>query len=171
MGFQAGSRSMRSEWLLFVFSCHGPKVNLSRLYYQYQPDQLPFCLLIIHAVLHIPNSIENSGPVWVLWEFPTEHFCGCILPAICSCRYPFANLDNYIITSAQLAQIKIKYNLFDKLSLKHPKSAEIANSFLHTMCKLIFWFAQSSNLIACLQIQHASCYIPEGQVPHPWSQR
>ncbi|RXW11282.1 hypothetical protein EST38_g14573, partial [Candolleomyces aberdarensis] len=109
--------------------------DYERLYYQYKPDRLPICPLTIHAVLHIPDSIIATGPVWVSWAFPTERFCGRLLPAIRSRRHPFANLDNFVIASAQLAQIKVKHDLFNSLSLKAPKALKIANSFSHPSSK------------------------------------
>ncbi|TEB06227.1 hypothetical protein FA13DRAFT_1566913, partial [Coprinellus micaceus] len=53
-------------------------------------------------LLHIADSIEQAGPVWTSWAFPTERSCGRLLPAIRSRRHPFANLDNYVVASAQL---------------------------------------------------------------------
>ncbi|RXW22118.1 hypothetical protein EST38_g3746 [Candolleomyces aberdarensis] len=106
-------------------------LQYEKLYYQFKPECLPLCPLTIHAVLHIPDNIVETGPVWTSWAFPTERFCGRLLPAIRSWRHPFANLDNYVVASSQLNQIKVKYDLFSPLSLKRPKTAEIPNSFSH----------------------------------------
>jgi hypothetical protein len=106
-----------------------------RLYYQHNPCHLATCLLTIHGLLHIPDSIVEAGPVWGSWVFPTEYFCGCLLPAIRSWQYPFANLDNYVVASAQLAQIKIKYNLHNALQFGLPYSNELRGSFTIEECK------------------------------------
>lgn len=103
----------------------------ARLYYQYNPNRVSACPLTIHALLHIPDGIEQTGPVWVSWAFPTERFCGRLLPVIKSWRHPFANLDNYVVASAQLWQIKLKYNLHEALLLGPRKGDEVNGSFVH----------------------------------------
>ncbi|KAK0221124.1 hypothetical protein EDD85DRAFT_960290 [Armillaria nabsnona] len=45
-----------------------------RIYYQYSPERLSMCTLNIHALLHVADNIEASGPVWAYWAFPMEHF-------------------------------------------------------------------------------------------------
>lgn len=112
------------------------KSSTHRLYYQHDPTRLSTCPLTIHALLHIADSIEQNGPVWTYWAFPTERFCGRLLPAIRSRRHPFANLDNYVVAAAQLAQIKLKHNLYEHLRLKPPLSEELKGSFSHPDCML-----------------------------------
>jgi hypothetical protein len=92
-----------------------------RIYYQLSPDRLAMCTLTIHALLHIADSIEASGPVWASWAFPTERYCGSLIPAIKSRRFPFPSLDRYVTELAQLTQTKMQYNLEDVLSLQAPK--------------------------------------------------
>src|ERR1700675_1431827 len=95
-----------------------------RLYYQYSPSRLSACPLTIHALLHVVDGMEAAGPVWTYWAFPTEWFCGQLLPQIHSRRHPFSNIDNFVVASAKLSQIKIMYNLNEELSLR-PKKAEV----------------------------------------------
>ena len=105
-----------------------------RLYYQYSPSRLSTCPLTIHALLHVVDGMEAAGPVWTYWAFPTERFCGRLLPEIRSRRHPFSNVDNFIVASARLSQIKIMYNLDEELSL-HPRKAELLRgSFSHPSC-------------------------------------
>ena len=81
--------------------------------------------------------MEAAGPVWTYSAFPTERFCSRLLPHICSQRHPFSNIDNFVVTSAKLSQIKIMYNLDEELSL-HPKKAEaLHGSFSHPSCTLL----------------------------------
>ncbi|KAJ2930473.1 hypothetical protein H1R20_g6626, partial [Candolleomyces eurysporus] len=91
-------------------------LQYEKLYYQFKPERLPICPLTIHAVLHIPDNIVETGPVWTSWAFPTERFCGRLLPAIRSRRHPFANLDNFVVASSQLNQIKTQLVFFFILS-------------------------------------------------------
>ena len=107
-----------------------------RLYYQHKAGRLSTCPLTIHALLHIPDSIEYAGPVWTSWAFPMERFCGRLLPAFKSRRHPWPNVDNYVVASCQLSQIKLKYGLADELSLK-PLPRDIPEgSFSHRGCKI-----------------------------------
>lgn len=105
-----------------------------RLYYQYKPERLSACPITIHALLHIADGIEDAGPVWTSWAFPTERFCGQLLPAIRSRRHPFSNIDNYIVASAQLSQIKIRFGLEEELALKPKQTDLIRGSVSHPSC-------------------------------------
>ncbi|KIJ64977.1 hypothetical protein HYDPIDRAFT_89555 [Hydnomerulius pinastri MD-312] len=87
-------------------------------YYQYSPERLSVCTVTAHALLHIADSIEATGPVWTTWAFPMERFCGSLQPAIRSRRYPYASIDNYIVSAARLTQVELLYNLQRELSLR-----------------------------------------------------
>src|SRR5260221_13165692 len=87
-------------------SIHG-----SSLYYQYKPERLPACPLIIHALLHIPDQIRWMGPCWTTWAFPIERQCGYFQRSIQSRRNPYVSMDQHLIDLSQLRQIKILYNL------------------------------------------------------------
>ncbi|KAJ8507020.1 hypothetical protein ONZ45_g10560 [Pleurotus djamor] len=88
-----------------------------RIYYQGNPARLPTCPLTIHALLHIADDIEQIGPVWTYWTFPTERYCGRLQRGIKSRRHPFANLDNFVLAHARLSQIRIIYRLGNQLNL------------------------------------------------------
>lgn len=105
-----------------------------RLYYQYSPSRLSACPLSIHALLHVVDGIEAAGPVWTYWAFPTERFCGRLLPEIRSRRHPFSNIDNFVVASAKLSHIKIMYNLDEELSLRPKKAEVLRGSFSHPSC-------------------------------------
>jgi hypothetical protein len=88
----------------------------------------------MHALLHVVDGMEAAGPVWTYWAFPTERFCGRLLPEIRSRRHPFSNLDNFIVASANLSQLKIMYNLDEELSLRPKKAKVLRGSFSHPSC-------------------------------------
>jgi|ERR1700692_2115219 len=104
------------------------------MYYQYSPDRLSTCPLTIHALLHIADSIEASGPMWAYWAFPTERHCGSLTPAIRSRRFPFPSIDRYLTEVAQLRQIKMYHRLHDELSLEPPKH-DVAGMLSDPGCK------------------------------------
>lgn len=113
----------------------------------------------MHALLHIADGIEDAGPVWAYWAFPTERYCGRLQPVIRSRRYPFANIDNYVVAAAQLSQIKIRYNLDEQLSLKPTKADQVRGSFSHPACMpLLLLTSFESSLMHIGQIQHVSYY-------------
>ncbi|CDO68471.1 hypothetical protein BN946_scf184754.g5 [Trametes cinnabarina] len=84
-------------------------LKYEELYYQYEPERLPTCLLTIHALLHIADSIIKTGPVWATWAFPMERYCGALQPAIRSRRFPYASINRYVVDHARLTQIKLVY--------------------------------------------------------------
>ena len=95
------------------------------------------CLVTVHALLHIADSIEASGPVWASWAFPMERYCGSLTPAVKSRCFPFPSIDRHVTELAQLSQVKIFHCLEDLLSLQPPKGA-IAGQFSDPECRFLF---------------------------------
>ncbi|QRV74497.1 Transposase family tnp2 [Ceratobasidium sp. AG-Ba] len=74
-----------------------------RLYYRYDHDRLPACVLTIHALLHITYYIRRTGPLSATWSFVMERFCGYLLrPALMNRVRPYEYLDNFIRRRAQM---------------------------------------------------------------------
>lgn len=97
-------------------------ILLCRLYYQKSPHRLSTCTLLIHALLHISHSIQETGPVWCYWAFPTERHVGRLSSSLSNHRFPFAALDRIVVEDAQLTQIGAIYNMVEELSLKDTAS-------------------------------------------------
>lgn len=108
-----------------------------RLYYQYADDRLSACPVTIHSLLHIADGIEYMGPVWVYWAFAMERFCGKMARNIKSRRFPYANLDNRILTQAQLTCVLQRYNLDD--TLNPPKDEDAGIIIENPNCKSRVW--------------------------------
>ncbi|KAF8834466.1 hypothetical protein BDN67DRAFT_861609, partial [Paxillus ammoniavirescens] len=100
-------------------------------YYQHSPERLAACPVTIHALLHIADSIDATGPVWTSWAFPMERFCGSLQPAIKSRRHPYASIDRHVVDDARLTQVQLIYNLQSELSLTKPPSTLANLSFSH----------------------------------------
>ena len=64
------------------------------------------------------------GPVWAYWAFPMERYCGDIGRHVTSRRFPYAAINKYITSQAQLTQVMLLYGLHDQLSLRPPRSHE-----------------------------------------------
>lgn len=88
-------------------------------------------------MLHIADSIEAMGPVWAYWAFPMERFCGRLQPHIRSRRFPFANIDTFVVADARLAHLGLKYNIKQELSLKAPQNGPVRGQFDHATCKSV----------------------------------
>ncbi|KAF7328598.1 hypothetical protein MSAN_02480700 [Mycena sanguinolenta] len=97
--------------------------DYERFYYQYNPSRLPICMLTVHGLLHIPDSIEFAGPQWCYWAYPMERYCGALQPGIRSRRFPYASLDRWVLETAQLAQIGVLYDVTSELKLRSPPNA------------------------------------------------
>ncbi|KAH7338735.1 hypothetical protein B0J17DRAFT_571663, partial [Rhizoctonia solani] len=100
-----------------------------KLYYQCNLARLPVCTLTIHGLLHIADSIVALGPPWVYWSFPTERFCGSLLPTVRSRRHPFSNIDRHVYDLAILSQLKLLYGLKLDLPARRWKSISGSESF------------------------------------------
>ncbi|CAE6475319.1 unnamed protein product [Rhizoctonia solani] len=92
-----------------------------KYYYQYSADRLPVCPLTIHAILHIPYYIRQTGPLWASWAFVMERFCGHLLPAVKNRVRPYENLDNYVQRRAQMRIVSMIHNLPALTHISIPK--------------------------------------------------
>lgn len=91
----------------------------------YDANRISTCPVTVHGLLHIPDGIVASGPVWASWAFPTERYCGLLGRCIKSKRHPFANLDAHCVSLAQLTRIQNRWDLHAELSLKPNKKGPL----------------------------------------------
>src|SRR5687767_2632779 len=52
--------------------------------------------LCFHYLLHVVDSIKNTGPCWATWQFPMERVCGMLLPLAKSRIHPYKNIINNV---------------------------------------------------------------------------
>lgn len=52
--------------------------------------------LCFHYLLHVADSIRNTGPCWATWQFPMERICGMLLPMAKSRLHPYKNIINNV---------------------------------------------------------------------------
>lgn len=81
------------------------------MYYRFKKERLSACTSCIHALLHVPFDIRQTGPVWVNWAYFMERFCGSLVSAVKSRRFPYIALSRRLYHQAQLSHIGIKYDL------------------------------------------------------------
>ncbi|PKY17184.1 hypothetical protein RhiirB3_429730 [Rhizophagus irregularis] len=51
-------------------------------YIQNNSTRLPAALISYHYLLHIADSIYNTGSGWATWQYPIERLCGMLLPLL-----------------------------------------------------------------------------------------
>ncbi|XP_006462022.1 hypothetical protein AGABI2DRAFT_143728 [Agaricus bisporus var. bisporus H97] len=95
--------------------------DYEKLYYQHKPERLLACPLTVHVLLHIGWSIRTMGPVWTYWAFPMERHCNLLLTSIGSQRHPYASMNAFVTATAQLVQIRLKFDAHQILCLKPPE--------------------------------------------------
>ena len=71
-------------------------VIIFRKYYHGEEERISTMKLCFHNILHIADSIKNTGPCWATWQFPMERVCGMLLPLARSRLYPYKNIINNI---------------------------------------------------------------------------
>jgi hypothetical protein len=79
-----------------------------RDYIQHDSERLPAALISFHYLLHIADSIRNTGPAWATWQYPMERLCGMLLPLVRSQRHPYVNLQNQITVWTRFAHLKYR---------------------------------------------------------------
>lgn len=52
--------------------------------------------ICFHYILHVIDSIQNTGPCWSTWQFPMERTCGMLQPLVKSRLHPYKNLINNV---------------------------------------------------------------------------
>src|SRR5271154_2622344 len=71
-------------------------ILIFREYYRGLRERLSTIKLCFHNLLHIADSIENTGPCWATWQFPMERICGMLLPLARSRLHPYKNIINNV---------------------------------------------------------------------------
>ena len=137
-----------------------------RFYYQHDPAKIATCPITIHALLHIADSIEATGPVWTSWAFPMERFCGSLQPAIKTRRHPYISISKHVTDETHLTQVQVLYDLQDQLSLKgSPRSGQW---FSHPKCMLHCISNVSSRLTSlCYTIDPTCVLLPPRATTRP----
>lgn len=70
---------------------------------------------MFHAWLHVPDYIENSGPLPCFWCWVCERSCGRFARSISSRKHPFASLNRRALEQRSLEAIINQYDLQDTL--------------------------------------------------------
>ncbi|KAF7361101.1 hypothetical protein MSAN_01141700 [Mycena sanguinolenta] len=98
--------------------------DFEKYYYQYDPGRLSVCTLTLHAMIHIPDDILNTGPMWCYWNYATERFVGFLVRSSKSRKNPYASFARRLREIAQNNLIKVKYHLHRELDLSDRREEE-----------------------------------------------
>src|ERR1043165_10198892 len=71
--------------------------------------------LCFHSILHIANSIENTGPCWTTWQFPMERICGMLLPLARSKLHPYKNIINNVHIWEMFNHLQFYQNIYSAI--------------------------------------------------------
>jgi len=71
--------------------------------------------LCFHNLLHIADSIENTGPCWATWQFPMERTCGMLLPLARSRLHPYKNITNNIHIWELFNNLRFYQDIYTKI--------------------------------------------------------
>ncbi|KAG9079769.1 hypothetical protein FRC06_007486, partial [Ceratobasidium sp. 370] len=112
--------------------------GFSKLYYRNEPDRLRACTLPLHALLHVADDIVAMGPPWCYWAFTMERFCGALVRANKSRRFPYSSLNRHIMEVTQLSQIKLICGLAEELNLEERRENMVVGTRYNGYPNLVF---------------------------------
>src|ERR1051325_12143718 len=100
-----------------------------REYYHNIKERISAMKLCFHYLLHVADSIRNTGPCWATWQFPMERVCGMLLPLARSRIHPYKNIINNIHLMELINYFPYRYQ---QLSLPKISSNKYANHLVYS---------------------------------------
>jgi hypothetical protein len=52
--------------------------------------------ICFHYILHVADSMHDTGPCWATWQYPMKRLCGILQPFTKSRLHPYKNLTNHV---------------------------------------------------------------------------
>jgi hypothetical protein len=80
-----------------------------REYYCSAKERISAMKLCFHYLLHVTDSIKNTGPCWATWQFPMERVCGMLLPLAKSRIHPYKNIINNVYLMELINYLSYRY--------------------------------------------------------------
>lgn len=71
--------------------------------------------MTVHSWLHVPDFMENTGPLWGVWCWIMERFCGRLGRAVSSRKHPFASINRRIFELQTLFSVRNLFGLHEAL--------------------------------------------------------
>ncbi|PKC02802.1 hypothetical protein RhiirA5_453123, partial [Rhizophagus irregularis] len=89
-------------------------------------------------LLHIADSIYNTGSGWATWQYPIERLCGMLLPLVCSMQHPYTILQNQITMWTQFYTFNINLIYIKSLLVQIQKNHQKAMFLLLIVLKKFY---------------------------------
>ena len=71
--------------------------------------------LCFYYILHVADSIYNTGSYWATWQFPMERLCGMLQPLTKSRIHPYKNLTNQVYLLELFNNVKFYQRIHEKI--------------------------------------------------------
>lgn len=88
--------------------------------------------LCFHYLLHVTDSIKNTGPCWATWQFPMERVCGMLLPLAKSRLHPYKNIINNVHHIELFNYLHYYQEIYQQIFLSKPLSKQYAHHLVYT---------------------------------------
>ncbi|CAG8490345.1 27706_t:CDS:2 [Dentiscutata erythropus] len=89
-------------------------------YYRGISERLSAMKMCIHAILHVSESIIQTGPCCMTWQYPIERVGGMLLPLTKSKLHPYKNLINNIHLLEIFNCLKFNQMIYNQIFPKIP---------------------------------------------------
>src|SRR4051794_15743168 len=76
--------------------------------------------LCFHYLLHVADSIKNTGSCWATWQFPMERVCGMLLPLAKSRIHPYKNIINTVHLLELFNYLPYRQDIYKQIFLSQP---------------------------------------------------
>jgi hypothetical protein len=97
-------------------------VFMYREYYCGIKERISTMKLCFHYLLHVADSIRNTGPCWATWQFPMERVCGMLLPLAKSRLHPYKNIINSVHLLELFNYLPYRQEIYKQIfPPQHPK--------------------------------------------------
>ena len=84
-------------------------------YYCELPERLSAMKMCIHYMLHVSESIFQTGPYCTTWQYLIERVCGMLLPLIKSKLHPYKNLSNNIHLQELFNYLRFNQTIYNQI--------------------------------------------------------
>jgi hypothetical protein len=108
--------------------------------------------LCFHYLLHVADSIKNTGPCWATWQFPMERVCGMLLLLAKSRIHPYKNIINNVYLIELINYLPYRY---PQIFLPTSPSKEYANHLVYSNEYYLeeFYFPTKNHILSPNQLK------------------
>jgi hypothetical protein len=103
-----------------------------REYYCGIKENISAMKLCFHYLLHVSDSIKNTGPCWATWQFPMERVCGMLLPLAKSRLHPYKNIINNVYLMELFNYLPYYQEIYQQIFLPKPPPKQYAQHLIYT---------------------------------------